>query len=401
MAVFAYKALANMQTISGTIAAESPRQARALLSDRGLVVRDVAELQPKAQRRQWRVGSRSIRRYEATELIRELATLLAVGVPLLEALETLARQHRSAMAATIRLVHDRVAAGSSLAAALAEQPGVFDELVLSIVEVGESAGTLDVSLERLAEFRERADQLRGKLATSLIYPIIVSGVGLLCTLFLMTFVVPRILQPLLEQNLPLPWPTRIVKGFSDLLLQWWWLLALIAAALVGSFLAFASTSRGRRSIDSLVLRLPLIGPLAMKQSLMRIAVVLSTLLRSGIVLTRSMQIARKSARNVVISDAFATAEQQISAGGDLAATLESANLFPPLAVQVFSLGQQSGRLEDMLDRLAVSYELQVNVATQRLTALLEPAMIVVLAAFVLFIVLATVLPILEVGNAIG
>jgi type II secretory pathway component PulF len=283
---------------------------------------------------------------------------------------------------------------------MSEQPRVFDELCVNITEVGEDAGTLDASLDRLADFRERSEQLRGKIGTALIYPAIVSTVAIFASIFLMTFVVPKILQPLLEQGLPLPFPTRVVKGASDFVLGWWWALLIGAAVIMGAFALSKKTETGRRRWHSLLLRLPLLGDLVRKQAIVHICVVLSTLLRSGVVFVRALQISQRTTGNLVLRDALRKCEVAVSAGGDIGAALEETHAFPPLVIQIFALGQQSGRLEEMLERLANDYEKQVSSAAQRLTAVLEPALIIVLALFVLFIVMATVLPILEAGNAI-
>jgi len=404
MAVFTYKAIATgaADDVSGTIAADTPRHARDLLREQGLIVRDLADYKSGQSR------SRSFRparprrgaRQLTTTFIRELATLLGVGAPLLESLETIARQHAGRFQSSIILLRDRVAAGASLAAAMREQPRVFDDLCVNITEVGEDAGTLDASLERLAEFRERTDQLRNRVGTALIYPAIVSTLAVFSSVFLMTFVVPKILQPLIEQDLPLPLPTRIVKAASDFALDWWWVLVLIVGAIGVTVASILRTRGGRRALDRTVLRLPLLGDLVRKQAIVRIAVVLSTLLKSGIVFVRALQIAQRSTGNQILRDALNRCEIAITAGGDIGDAMEQTAAFPPMVVQVFALGQQSGRLEEMLDRLAAAYEQQVNTAAQRLAAILEPALIVALALFVLFIVLATVLPILEVGNAV-
>lgn len=400
MAVFSYKAASpTAQGIAGSIVADTPRQARDLLRARGLVVQDIADhstatkAKPRFSRQ--RAGSA-----QTTLFIHELSTLLSVGVPLLEALDTLARQHTDRFHRIVLLLRDRVAAGSSLGDAMREQPRVFDDLAINITAVGEDAGTLDTSLERLAEFRERAHQLRNRVGTTLIYPAIVLSAAVAATLFLMTFVVPRILAPLIEQGIELPLPTRIVKGFSDALLRWWWVLLAVVAALAITFSATLRTMAGRLWWHRTLLRLPLLGELLRKQALIRICVVLSTLLKSGVVFLRAIEIAQRTTSNLVLRDALDRCARAVAAGADISVALEQTRAFPPMAIQVFALGQQSGRLEEMLDRLAVNYDQQLSSATARLTALLEPALILLLALVVLFIVLATVLPILEAGNAI-
>jgi len=401
MAVYTYKAAGQTHDIMvGTIAADTPRQARDLLRERGLSVRDLTDYKPGSSAKRSLLRTRSFDRRLTTALIRDLATLLGVGLPLLESLETTARQAKGGFQSAIVLLRDRVSAGSSLAAAMADQPRVFDDLSISIAEVGEDAGMLDASLQRLAEFRERRDEVTNRLATALIYPLIVTIVGALSSVFLMTFVVPKILQPLIEQDLPLPLPTRIVKGLSDGLLNWWWLIAIASIAIGVALAGIWKSPSGRRQWDRLILKLPLIGDLVAKQNLVRVAEVLSTLLKSGIVFVRALQITQRTVSNRVMRDALHRCEIAITAGGDIGAAMEETAAFPPMAVQVFALGQQSGRMEEMLDRLAKAYDSQVSSASARLAALLEPAIILLLAVMVLFIVLATVLPILEVGDAI-
>jgi type II secretory pathway component PulF len=415
MAVFTYKATDSHNEVIGTIAADTPRQARDLLRERGLIVRDLAGYEspskPAAAKAPSKRASLEFRlpfkslfrgnlRHHSTSFIRELSTLLSVGVPLLEALETISKQHQGRFQAAVLLLRDRVSAGISLGGAMREQPEVFDELCVNITEVGEDAGTLDTSLERLAEFRERAEQLKGRVSTALIYPIIVSTIAVFASIFLMTFVVPRILEPLVEQGLPLPFPTRVVKGISDFLVTWWWLIALVIFGAVSAFGAFLRSAEGRLRWHRFVLRIPVFGDLVRKQAIVRIAVVLGTLLKSGIVFVRALQIAQRTTTNLVIRDALKRCETAIVAGGEISVALEETKAFPPMVVQIFSLGQQSGRLEEMLDRLATAYDQQVSSAAQRLAAIMEPALIVMLALVVLFIVMATVLPILEAGNAI-
>ncbi len=402
MAVFTYKATDSTAAArqSGTIAADTPRQARDMLRERGLVVQELADVRPGRGRLLRRRTFRSLDS-QTTMFVRELSVLLAVGVPLTEALSTLESQSRGRFASVVMLLRDRVAAGASLASAMRDQPDAFDELCVSITEVGEDAGTLESSLDRLAEFRERAQQLRGRIGTALIYPAIVLSMALFATLFLMTFVVPQILTPLIEQGQTLPLPTRIVKGASDLILRWWWVVALIVILSACGFASAIRSARGRLAWHRFLLHVPVLGDIILKQSVVRLAVVMGTLLRSGIVFVRAVQIAQRTTSNLVLRNALARCERAIAAGEDIADALRRTGAFPPMVVQLFAVGESSGRLEDMLERLATVYDQQVATATQRLTAIMEPILIILLAAIVLVIVLATVLPILEAGNAVN
>jgi len=403
MAVFTYKAIDERAArLSGTIAADTPRQARDLLRDRGLVVQDLSDVRRARGSRAPRLRRRGLRAGGAhtTGFVRELSVLLGAGVPLTEALATLASQYRGRFGAAVLLLRDRVAAGASLASAMRDQPEAFDELCVSITEVGEDAGTLEHSLERLAEFRERAEHLRGRLGTALIYPAIVFTMSVGAALFLMTFVVPQVLTPLVEQGQALPLPTRVVKGASDFTLEWWWLLLAVALTAAGGFAVFIRSARGRLAWHRFILHIPVVGDLVLKQSVVRLAVVLGTLLKSGVVFVRAVQVAQRATTNLVLRDALARLERAVVAGEDIADALRRTGACPPTVVQLFAVGESSGRLEDMLDRLAVAYDQQVSAQSQRLAAVLEPVLILVLAGLVLLIVLATILPILEAGNAI-
>lgn len=414
MAVFTYRATdtAAAGELRGTVAADTPRQARDLLRGRGLTVLDVetsaaagrdarqdgAGRRPSVLRRIWRGGRPA--GHAVTDFIRELATLLSVGLPLHEALSVVARQRSGALYPTILDLRERVASGSSLAGAMRAHSRAFDDLCVNITDVGESSGTLDASLFRLADFRERSQQLKGRVGTALIYPAIVLMTALFASVFLMTFVVPRVLEPIVEQGQPLPLPTRVVRAVSQFLISWWWLLATAAGLILGLLTAAMRRERWRFRWHQTVLRLPLLGDLVRKQEVVRIAVVMSTLLKSGTVFLTAIEIAQRTTRNLVIRDALGHCGKAVSAGGDIGEALEQTRVFPSTVVQVFALGQQSGKLEAMLDRLAATYDQQVSAAAQRLTAVLEPVLILCLAGLVLFIVLATVLPILEAGNVI-
>ena len=326
--------------------------------------------------------------------------MLAVGIPLLEALDTIAAQHTGKFNACILTLRDRVAAGSSLAGTMRELPDTFDDLCVNITEVGEDAGTLDSSLSTLADFRERSLQVKGRIGTILIYPAIVLTTAMLASFFLMTFVVPKILEPLIEQGQALPWATRVVKSTSDFLLSYGWIGLIMIPIMLTIIALYLRTRKGRWNYDQMMLRIPIVGELIRKQAIVQISIIISTLLKSGIVFLRAIEIARRSTRNVVLQDALNQCIKAITAGEDIAPAMAQSKAFPPMVMQIFALGQQSGQLEQMLDRLAINYDQQVQTSSTRLTAVLEPVLIIILAVVVLIIVMATVLPILEAGNAI-
>lgn len=402
MAVYAYIAStgAGLSPIRGTIAADSPRQARDQLRAQGLSIRDLSEKRAGKSKGFFAHYLASRQSSKIAGLFQEMTTLLSAGIPLLEALDTITRQHEGRFKQSIMLLRDHVAAGGSLAEAMAQQPALFDQLCLSIIEVGENAGTLDESLARLVEFKRRSATLKNRVASAMIYPCIVMGVGLAISLFLMTYVVPKLLGVLEQSGKPLPFATEVVKGASDLLLGWWWALGLGAVLVCALFTAWVRSRRGRLVWHRLQLRVPLLGELIRKQGIARVAMVMATLLKSDVTFVRSVQIARKTVKNQILSDALDACEKAVVAGLDISDALEKTDAFPPLVIQVFAVGQASGRLETMLQNLAADYDTQVELTSNRLTALLEPLMMIVLAVVVGFIAFATIMPILEAGNVL-
>ena len=402
MAVFAYKAIGpDTAAVSGMIVADTPRDARDSLRARGLTVHEVSAAAERgrltARRLRFRTTATSAK---TVAFLRELSTLLGVGIPLVEAIDTIKRQHRDRrFGGALLSLRERVSAGVSLADAMRQQPELFDDLCVSITEVGESTGTLDAALDRVAEFKERSLALRSKLGTVLLYPSIVLVMAVGVSVLLMTVVVPNLLGTLVESGRELPWPTRVVKFVSDVMVARWWVIPIAAAALVVGVRAALDVPRVRFAWHRAQLRLPMAGELLRKQAIVRLSVIQSTLLRSGVVFVRALEIARRATPNLVLNDALRRCEEAVVAGRDIGAALEETGAFPPVVVQIVSVGQQSGRLEEMLDRLAADYDRQVATAAARLTALLEPALILVLVVIVGFIVLATILPMLEAANA--
>jgi len=401
MPVFNYKALdAQRKAVRGVVAADTLRQARDALRARGLVVDSIGEHRAQGGTRWWTRWSVNRAAGKWAVCVQELAMLLRSDIPLLEALDTVLQQQTGRFRAALLAVRDQVAAGSGFANALRQRPDLFDPLSIELIEVGENSGNLERVLEQLAEFQRRFLQLKDRVLTALLYPAFLLVFGTAATLFLMTYVMPTLLENLEGAVQTLPWPTRVVKGASDVLVEHGWWLALVGMALVMVVTAGLQTNAGRRLWHRFLLRIPLVGPLALKQAISRSAMVIATLTRSGVVLTTALQLAARTAGNLLVRGALEDCVTAVEAGQDVADALARSNVFPPLAVRVFSVGQESGRLEEVLERLAADYEQQVATASARLTALLEPILIVVLAVLVGFVLLATILPILEAGNVL-
>ncbi len=399
MPLFQYSATsASQQRVSGVVTADSPRDARDQLRNRGLVVEQVQEEQSRSEKRS--LMQRPWQNSQVSQIIRELSTLSHAGIPLADALQTLIRQHKGAAHNSLMNLRESVMKGSSLAAAMEEQPAMFDRLAVNMIRVGENVGNLEQVLDILAEFAERSMKFRNRVLSALLYPILVLLASVGVTLFLMTSVVPVLLDNLVEAERPLPLPTMILKYCSDFLLEYglWGFAAvlLFTAAIV----AYLRSEAGLQWKDKWILKLPIVGRIAFRQVIARTSYVIATLLRSGLDLTRSLEIATDSCQNRVIARELGNVREAIVTGRDLGIAFEAGGVFPPLVVQIFSVGQQSGQLETMLERLSNDYEQQAETMSGRLATFLEPIAILCLTGIVGFILLATILPVLEAGNAL-
>jgi type II secretory pathway component PulF len=403
MPVFAYQALnPESHIVKGTVAADTPQQARMELRSQGLQVERLTEHAERGAGIKLSLpgfGQR-IRPASLASAIRELATLLSVGIPLMQALDVLLKQYGPPLHTSLLQLRDRVAAGASLAEAMKDQGNTYDELTQHMVEVGENAGNLDEVLSQLSDFKTRSLELKDRVFTALMYPMIVFSAAIVVSIFLMTVVVPMLLENLLEAGRPLPLPTKILKWMSDSLLDHG-LLVLAVLLATGAVAFFATRSQpGRWFIDTASLKVPLFGQMTRKQALSRTSMILSTLLKSGIELVDAMRIAGNSVKNVVLKKGLEQTREAITSGVDLGPAMEQTGTFPPVVVQVFAVGQQTGHLQEMLARLAVDYDRDVATLSSRLAAAIEPILIIVLSIFVGFILFATILPILEAGNVL-
>lgn len=401
MPVFAYKATdAGGVIVRGTVIGDSPRHARDQIRDQGLRIVEVRESQSTRDRGvSWPGASHRVRSKLAT-VSGELATLLAVGVPLVEALATLAGQYRGTLGAVLMRLQDSVASGKRLAESMREQPEVFDRLACKMVEVGENAGSLEIVLRQLSDFLRKSNQFRDRILTALLYPLIILAVSIVVTLFLMSVVVPMLLDNLVEAGRPLPWPTRLLKAGSDLLVQHGGWLA-IATVIVGTCTwLWLRTDAGRRLWHTTILKIPILGTMSRKQEISRISLIIATLLRSGVEFLDALKIVKDTSSNPLLCDALNACRQQIEAGRDIGAAMQQQTFFPAMVVQVYTIGQHSGRLDEMLERLAADFDEQVDSVAARLSTAVEPVLILGLSVFVGFILFATLLPILEASNVL-
>jgi general secretion pathway protein F len=407
MPVYEYRALdPSGRKASGVLDAESPASAAQRLRNSGLFPSEIRET---SSGKGSGVGvsmhpGRLFSRVKASELAaatRQLSILIGSGVPLVGCLEVLVSQNPNhELKRVISQVKDRINEGGTLAEALSMHPKVFSPMYVSMVEAGETSGSLDLVLERLADITEQREAMRARLRAALAYPLFMSLVGIAVVFFLLAFIVPNITTVFSEMRRSLPPATSALLAVSGFLRSWWWLLlgATIGSAIV--MRRIVATGAGRRNWDRLRLVVPVFGKIYHKVLLARFGRTLGTLLAGGVRLIPALQIVRGILDNCCFQVCIDGAVEEIKAGSSLAGSLGKSKWFPPLIVQMIQVGEKSGDLEQMLNRSADSYEREAESVTMAVTSLLEPIMILVMGAVVGFIVISILLPIFEMSRLI-
>jgi type IV pilus assembly protein PilC len=346
-------------------------------------------------------GKARVKTRDIVIFTRQFATMINAGLPLVQSLTILSAQteNKTLQEVTKAVVHD-VESGNTLADAFSKHPKAFSDLYVNMVAAGEAGGILDTILLRLATFLEKSDALVRKVKGAMVYPAVIFSVAIIAVAVLLIFVIPTFQTMFASVNLELPLPTRVVIGMSDLLIGFWWVgLGAIGAGFVG-FKKYYKTTPGRRQIDGLLLRAPILGDILRKSAVSRFTRTLGTLISSGVSILDGLEITAKTAGNQVIHDAVMESRQSIAGGETIAAPLEKSKVFPPMVISMIAVGEQTGGLDEMLTKIADFYDEEVDVAVSALLSLLEPVMIVVLGVIVGGMVVAMYLPIFDMMNAV-
>jgi general secretion pathway protein F len=406
MPVFAYRGLApNGRNVTGVIDADSARNARGKLRDRGIFPTDLAEEAAASatttrSSRDWLPRFR--RRIPAPELAlltRQMSTLLSAGVQLVETLGTLADQStRPHVKRMLSQVRESVREGSSLADALAAHPEIFSDLYVGMVRVGEAAGALEPVLDRLADYSERQSEFVGKVRGALTYPIIMIVAGMLIMGFLVTYVIPQVATIFEQQHAALPLMTRVLISLANFLAADWLMIIILFVALIAGIAFALSTRTGRRFYDRWILRMPYVGPTLTRIICARFARTLATLLESGVQLMPALTAVKRVVTNGLLADAVEQSRDSIREGHGMGQTLQHSGLFPPLLIEMIKVGERSGELEQMLQRVADNYEREVDASLGQLTTLLGPLMTILMGAVILVMMLSILQPIFQLNQ---
>ena len=416
MAMYAFKGVSpSGKAINGVRDAESPKVLRQLLRKDGVLVTSFNLQQggKLAKEQNAKKGGLSkevdlgglfggVKKTEIAAFTRQMATLLRAGIPLAETLGALVEQIPNMRFKTpLSEVRANVNEGMSLADALAKHPKLFDELFISMVRAGEVAGNLDEVLTRLADFLEASQKLKSKVQGAMIYPIVMLVVGVGIMSVLMIKVIPQITDMFSKQGKTLPINTRMLIWSSQFIGQnfLWILLGLVAFGV--GFAKWTKTKDGRKTWDGFLLKVPVLGQLVQTINVGRFSRTLGTMLESGVPMLRSLDTAKQIMGNVVLQNAVEDAKKAVTEGESLAQTLKRSGHFPPTMIHMVAVGERAGQLEQMLQRVAETYELEVDTKLGRFTALLEPLMLVVMGGAVAFIVFSILQPIMDLGNLSG
>jgi len=400
MSVFAYRGRSAGAAVSGELEADSRMDAVAQLRGRGVVTTAIQE------RRQRASLSGLIKRRRAKDkdlaiYTRQFSTMIDAGLPIVQCLNVLGEQSSSKVLRPITAAIARdVEGGSSLADAYRKYPRTFDDLFINMIQVGEAAGVLDTVLQRLASYIEKAASLKRKVKSAMVYPATIISVAVLVIIFMMTFVIPTFSKMFAGLGAELPLPTKIVIWMSNFTRQY---LVFILAGIVGfvfALRAYYRTDGGSRLIDRLLLKVPIVGVLMQKVALARFTRTLGTLLSAGVPILEALRITAQSAGNRVVEDAVMAARESVTAGRPLSEPLRAAPVFPPMVVHMISVGESTGALDQMLNKVADFYDDEVDTAVSTLMSLLEPVMIVILGVIIGGLVVSLYLPIFKIVTLI-
>ena len=344
----------------------------------------------------WNLTGR-VKTRELVMFIRQFSSLMSSGIPLLRTLRILMEQQKPGLLKkTVSEMQTAIEAGSTLSEAMAKYPKIFNRLFVNMVKAGEAAGVLDTVFLRMADYFEKSARLMARIRSALVYPILVVLAAIGVMMFLMLFIIPKFAEMFKDMDLKLPAPTLMLIALSHLLMNWMFWAALIAAAvaMVLMLRVVAATDKGRYQLDSLRLKLPVFGQIVGKVAIARFARTLGTLIASGVSILKALLIVKETIGNEVFARAINHASESIREGESIADPLRQSEVFSPVVINMIAVGEETGKLDDILFRIADQFDEEVDVLITTLTTLLEPFLIVTLAVIVGTIVISLFLPLI-------
>lgn len=402
MGEFQYKVITpEGKEKKGTMEAKSAEQATMLLKNQKNIVLSVQEA--SLMTRDINIsfgGSVSARDYSI--FCRQFVSIIKAGVSIINALEMMKDQtENKTLKKALQGVHEDVSKGESIAMAMKKRSKVFPSMLCNMVEAGEASGSLEIAFERMAVQFEKENKLKQSVKKAMIYPLVLIVVMIGVLFLMMIWVIPNFMGMFAELDTELPAITQAVVNMSDFVVAKWWLILLVAVAVIVVFKLYASSPSGKFVIGGIKLKIPAFGPLQMKSECARLGRTLCTLLGAGVPMIDAIEITARSMENVHYKKALMDAKEQVMRGVPLSRPLKTCGLFPPMVIHMVSIGEETGNIEAMLENIADYYEDDVQVATEQVMALMEPAIIVVMAVMVGFMIVAIMQPMMTLYESIG
>jgi len=397
MPVFQYKFTTKLGAQKGEIEADTIEAAKSILNRQHI---KFTSIKPKPKDIVLFGGGPKTK--DIVIFTRQFATMIGAGLPLVQCLSILSSStDNKIFGKVIADIKTKIESGETFADALRKHPKIFDDLYTNMIEAGEVGGILDKILMRLAEYMEKAMALKGKVKSALIYPSAIVTVAVAVVIFLLVFVIPMFGKMFADFGQALPWPTQMVLNVSNFVITYWYLVFLMPVAIVVAVIQFRKTENGLKLTDQLLIRLPVFGVLIQKVAVAKFTRTMGTLISSGVPIIEGLNITARTAGQKVIEEAVLSVIDDIKQGKGLADPLREQGVFPPMVVQMIEVGEQTGALDAMMNKIADFYDEEVDTAVEGLTSMLEPMLMVFLGVVVGFVVVAMYMPIFKMGDVVG
>ncbi len=403
MATFAYRVITVAgKEKKGTVEAGSRESAMALLKGQKNVVVSCEEATGMNKPLAFLSKGKKITPRDFALFCHQFASINGAGVSVVDAFDMLAEQtENAALEEAIRRVHTDISKGETMANSMRKQSGVFPEMLINMVDAGEASGSLDKSFERMASQFEKDEALRQAVKKAFTYPLILVVILVGVMAIMMLKVIPTFMNMFADLDVEMPAMTMVLVHISDFFVAWWWLVAILIAALVMGWKAYASTDSGKEVTSAITLKIPLIKTIVSKSACARLGRTLTTLLGAGVPMVDAIEITGRSMENLLFKSAMREAKEQVMRGVPLSRPLKTSGLFPPMVVHMIAIGEETGNIEDMLENVANYYEEDVQLLTEQLTTILEPAITVVMAVIVGFMAIAILSPMFTLYEALS
>ena len=402
MAEFLYKVITpEGKEKKGSMEARTAEQVTAQLKAQKNIVLSVEEANLMSRDISFSIGS-GVKARDFSIFCRQFVSIIKAGVSVINALEMMRDQtENKALKGALKGVHEDVSKGEPLALAMKKRAKVFPSMLCNMVEAGEASGSLDVAFERMAVQFEKEDKLKQSVKKAMMYPMVLIIVMIGVLFLMMIWVIPNFMGMFAELDTEMPPVTQLVIDMSDFVVAKWWLILLVAGIIFVLFKLYAGTPSGKFVLGGLKLKIPVLGSLQMKSECARLGRTLCTLLSAGVPMMDAIEITGRSMENVHYKKALADAKEQVMRGMPLSRPLKTCGLFPPMVIHMVAIGEETGNIESMLENVANYYEDDVQVATEQMMALMEPAIIVVMAVVVGFMIMAILQPMFTLYESIG